>query len=203
MTALYLGGIIVGIISALLYRKTLFKGEPVPFVMELPNYRLPSLKNTAQLLWEKARDFLQRAFTVIFVATIVIWFLQSFTLSLNFTQDSSRSMLSFIAGLFEPVMRPLGLGDWRICTSLISGVMAKESVVSTMEILFAGGIEASLALPSAASLLVFSLLYSPCVAAIASVKRELGRRWAFAMVFWQCLLAWIFAFIVYSIICLL
>ncbi len=203
MTALYLGGIIVGIISALLYRKTLFKGEPVPFVMELPNYRLPSLKNTAQLLWEKARDFLQRAFTVIFVATIVIWFLQSFTLSLNFTQDSSRSMLSFIAGLFEPVMRPLGLGDWRICTSLISGVMAKESVVSTMEILFAGGIEASLALPSAASLLVFSLLYSPCVAAIASVKRELGRRWAFAMVFWQCLLAWLFAFIVYSIICLL
>ncbi len=203
MTALYLGGIIVGIISALLYRKTLFKGEPVPFVMELPNYRLPSLKNTAQLLWEKARDFLQRAFTVIFVATIVIWFLQSFTLSLNFTQDSSRSMLSFIAGLFEPVMRPLGLGDWRICTSLISGVMAKESVVSTMEILFSGGIEASLALPSAASLLVFSLLYSPCVAAIASVKRELGRRWAFAMVFWQCLLAWIFAFIVYSIICLL
>ena len=203
MTALYLGGIIVGIISALLYRKTLFKGEPVPFVMELPNYRLPSLKNTAQLLWEKARDFLQRAFTVIFVATIVIWFLQSFTLSLNFTQDSSRSMLSFIAGLFEPVTRPLGLGDWRICTSLISGVMAKESVVSTMEILFAGGIEASLALPSAASLLVFSLLYSPCVAAIASVKRELGRRWAFAMVFWQCLLAWLFAFIVYSIICLL
>jgi len=200
MTALYLGGIFAGILAALLYRKTLFKGEPVPFVMELPNYRLPSLKNTAQLLWEKARDFLERAFTVIFVATIVIWFLQSFTPSLNFTRDSSGSILALFAGLLEPVMRPLGLGDWRICTSLISGVMAKESVVSTMEILFAGGITSALTMPSAASLLVFSLLYSPCVAAIASVKRELGKRWSFAMVAWQCLLAWIFAFLVYKLL---
>ena len=195
MTALYAGGILIGILAALLYRKTLFKGEPVPFVMELPNYRLPSVRNTAQLLWEKAKDFLERAFTVIFLATIVIWFLKSFSPTFNFTEDSSKSMLAYIAGLLEPVMRPLELGDWRICTSLISGVMAKESVVSTMEILFNGEITAALTPLAAASLLVFSLLYSPCIAAVASVKRELGAKWAVALVVWQCAVAWIFAFI--------
>ena len=199
MTALYVFGIITGILAALLYRKTLFKGEPVPFVMELPNYRLPSVRNTAQLLWEKAKDFLERAFTVIFVATIIIWFLQSFTLKLNFTDDSSQSILAMISGLLEPVMKPLGLGDWRICTSLISGVMAKESVVSTMEILFSGDLTAALTIRSAISLLVFTLLYSPCIAAIASVKRELGTKWAIIMVVWQCLLAWICAFAVFMI----
>ena len=199
MTVLYVFGIIIGILAALLYRKTLFKGEPVPFVMELPNYRLPSVKNTAQLLWEKAKDFLERAFTVIFIATIIIWFLQSFTPKLNFSVDSSQSILAMIAGLLEPVMRPLGLGDWRICTSLISGVMAKESVVSTMKILFSGQLTAALTIPSAASLLVFSLLYSPCIAAIASVKRELGTKWAVIMVAWQCILAWICAFAVFII----
>ena len=199
MTALYVVGILIGILAALLYRKTLFKGEPVPFVMELPNYRLPSVRNTAQLLWEKAKDFLERAFTVIFIATIIIWFLQSFTIRLNFTDDSSQSILAMISGLLEPVMRPLGLGDWRICTSLISGVMAKESVVSTMKILFAGNIATALTIRSALSLLVFSLLYSPCIAAIASVKRELGSKWAFLMVAWQCLLAWCCSFIVFMI----
>jgi len=199
MTALYLGGILVGILVSLFYRKTLFKGEPVPFVMELPNYRLPGVRNTTQLLWEKAKDFLQRAFTVIFVATIIIWFLQSFSPHLHFVEDSSKSILALIAGLVEPLMRPLGLGDWRICTSLISGVMAKESVVSTMEILFAGGISNALTKLSAASLLVFSLLYSPCIAAIASVKRELGRKWAVAMVVWQCFIAWLAAFLVYAL----
>ena len=197
MTGLYVGGIIMGILAALLYRKTLFKGEPVPFVMELPNYRLPSVKNTAQLLWEKAKDFLERAFTVIFMATIVIWFLQSFSPHLHFVEDSSESILALIAGLLEPIMRPIGLGDWRICTSLISGIMAKESVVSTMEILFAGGVASVLTTRSAASLLVFSLLYSPCIAAIASVKRELGTKSAVAMVLWQCVLAWVCALVVY------
>ncbi len=199
MTGLYFLGIIIGILASLLYRKTLFKGEPVPFVMELPNYRLPSVKNTAQLLWEKAKDFLERAFTVIFIATIVIWFLQSFDLHLNYIQDSSKSILALIAGLLEPLFRPLGLGDWRICTSLISGVMAKESVVSTMEILFAGGITTALTAKAAASMLVFSLLYSPCIAAIASVKRELGARWAVGLALWQCVIAWICALLVYVI----
>ena len=197
MTILYAAGILVGILSALLYRKTLFRGEPVPFVMELPNYRLPGLRNTVQLLWEKAKDFLERAFTVIFIATIVIWFLQRFSPSLNYVEDSSQSILAAIAGLLEPVMRPIGLGDWRICTSLISGVMAKESVVSTLEILFQGGISTCLTQASAASLLVFSLLYSPCIAAVASVKRELGAKWSVAMVLWQCLLAWLCSLAVY------
>ena len=200
MTALYVFGIIIGILAALLYRKTLFKGEPVPFVMELPNYRLPSVRNTAQLLWEKAKDFLERAFTVIFIATIIIWFLQSFTPKLNFTDNSSQSILAMIAGLLEPVMRPLGLGDWRICTSLISGVMAKESVVSTMKILFSGQLTATLTIRSSVSLLVFSLLYTPCIAAIASVKRELGTKWAILLVAWQCILAWICSFIVFMIL---
>ena len=199
MTGLYVLGIIVGILIALLYRKTLFKGEPVPFVMELPNYRLPSLKSTGQLLWEKAKDFLERAFTVIFMATIIIWFLQSFSPQLQFIEDSSQSILAKIAGLLEPLMKPIGLGDWRICTSLISGIMAKESVVSTMEILFAGGITSVLSSRAAASLLVFSLLYSPCIAAIASVKRELGAKWAVGMVVWQCVVAWLCALIVYVI----
>ena len=199
MTGLYALGILIGILTALLYRKTLFKGEPVPFVMELPNYRLPSAKNVAQLLWEKAKDFLERAFTVIFIATIIIWFLQSFDIHLAYIDDSSKSILAMISGLLEPIFRPLGLGDWRICTSLISGVMAKESVVSTMEILFTGGITSALTTKTAACLLVFSLLYSPCIAAIASVKRELGTKWAVGMVIWQCVVAWVCAFIVYLI----
>jgi ferrous iron transport protein B len=150
-------------------------------------------------LWEKAKDFLERAFTVIFCATIIIWFLQSFDIHLNYIEDSSQSILAMISGLLEPLFSPLGLGDWRICTSLISGVLAKESVVSTMEILFAGGITSALTQKAAASMLVFSLLYSPCIAAIASVKRELGAKWAIAMVAWQCLVAWLCAFIVYLI----
>ena len=197
MTGLYVLGIAIGILAALLYRKTLFKGEPVPFVMELPNYRLPSPKNVARLLWDKAKDFLERAFTVIFLATIIIWFLQSFDTHLNFTADSSASILAKISGLFEPLMRPLGLGDWRICTSLISGVMAKESVVSTLEILFAGNVASELSPLSAASLLVFSLLYSPCIAAVASIKRELGARWAIALAAWQCIIAWVCALAVH------
>lgn len=196
MTGLYFLGIVAGIICALLYKKTIFKGEPVPFVMELPNYRLPSAKNVAQLLWEKAKDFLERAFTVIFIATIIIWFLQSFDTHLNHIEDSSQSILAMISGLLEPLFRPLGLGDWRICTSLISGVMAKESVVSTLEILFEGGVGNAISALAAASLLVFSLLYTPCIAAIASVKRELGTKWAAGLVIWQCLLAWLAAFIV-------
>ena len=199
MTGLYLLGIFVGILAALLYNGTLFKGEPVPFVMELPNYRLPGAKNVAQLLWEKAKDFLQRAFTVIFGATIVIWFLQSFDLHLNMVTDSQNSILATIAGMIAPLFQPLGLGDWRICTSLISGFMAKESVVSTLEILFAGNVNTALSTLSAASLLVFSLLYTPCVAAIASIKRELGQRWAIGVVVWQCVIAWLAAFAVHLI----
>ncbi|MBQ4237605.1 MAG: ferrous iron transport protein B [Treponema sp.] len=193
MTGLYFLGIIIGILAALLYRKTLFKGEPVPFVMELPNYRLPSPKNVIQLLWEKAKDFLERAFTVIFIATIVIWFLQSFDLHLTFVEDSSQSILAKIAGFLEPLMKPIGLNDWRICTSLISGVMAKESVVSTLEILFNGGITSALTPLASASLLVFSLLYCPCIAAMTSIKRELGFRWALGLAAWQCILAWLCA----------
>jgi ferrous iron transport protein B len=195
MAGLYVLGILVGILIALLYRGTLFRGEPVPFVMELPNYRLPGAKNVLQLLWEKAKDFLQRAFSVILIATIVVWFLQSFDLHLNMVEDSAESMLAMVSGVLVPVFRPVGLGDWRICTALISGFMAKESVVSTMEILFGGNIAAVLTPLSAASLLVFSLLYTPCVAAIASVKRELGAKWAVAVVFWQCAIAWVAALV--------
>lgn len=196
MTGLYLLGIFVGILAALLYNGTLFKGEPVPFVMELPNYRLPGAKNVAQLLWEKAKDFLQRAFSVILLATMVVWFLQSFDLHLNLVKDSSDSILAMAAGLLVPIFKPLGLGDWRICTALISGFMAKESVVSTLEVLFSGSIASVLTPPAAASLLAFSLLYTPCVAAIASVKRELGGKWAIGVVVWQCVVAWIVALIV-------
>lgn len=195
MSGLYVLGIVVGILIAFLYRGTLFKGEPVPFVMELPNYRLPGAKNVAQLLWEKAKDFLQKAFTVILMATIVVWFLQSFDLHLNLVENSADSILAIIAGALVPILRPLGLGDWRICTALISGFMAKESVVSTLEVLFGGGIASVLTPLSAGVLLVFSLLYTPCVAAVASVKRELGAKWAVGMVFWQCLIAWIVAII--------
>ena len=194
MAGLYLLGIAVGILIAFLYKGTLFKGEPVPFVMELPNYRMPGAKNVSQLLWEKAKDFLQKAFSIILLATIVVWFLQSFDLSMNMVTDSADSILAHVAGLFVPIFKPLGLGDWRICTSLISGVMAKESVVSTLEILFGGNITSVLTPLAAATLLVFSLLYTPCIAAIASIKRELGTHWALGVVLWQCLIAWLAAF---------
>ena len=196
MCALYLTGIVIGILVALLYRKTLFRGDAVPFVMELPNYRLPGLKNVMQLLWEKAKDFLQKAFTVIFVATICIWFLQKFDLHFNLVADSKDSILAMISNCLVPIFAPLGLGDWRICTSLISGVMAKESVISTLEILFGGAVKDALTQVAAASLLVFSLLYTPCIAAIASIRRELGRKWAVGMVIWQCMIAWVAAFAV-------
>ena len=199
MAGLYLLGILAGILAAFLYNSTLFKGEPVPFVMELPNYRLPGVKNVTQLLWEKAKDFLQRAFSVILIATIVVWFLQSFDLHLNMVEDSSTSILAAVSGLLRPLFAPLGLGDWRICTSLISGFMAKESVVSTLEVLFGGNIGTVLSPLAAASLLVFSLLYTPCVAAIASVKRELGGKWAAGVVVWQCVVAWVAALIVHLI----
>ena len=199
MSALYLFGILMGILVAFLYRSTLFQGEPVPFVMELPNYRLPGAKNVGQLLWEKAKDFLQKAFTVIFIATIVVWFLQSFDLKLNLVENSANSMLAMLSGLLVPVFRPLGLGDWRICTSLISGFMAKESVVATLEVLFGDSIATVLTPLAAATLLVFSLLYTPCVAAIASVRRELGGKWAIAVVLWQCFVAWVAAFLVHGI----
>ena len=199
MAGLYLLGIVVGILIALLYNGTLFKGEPVPFVMELPNYRLPGAKNVMQLLWEKAKDFLQRAFTVILLATIVVWFLQSFNVHLNLVNDSADSMLAVIAGWLVPLFKPLGMGDWRICTALISGFMAKESVVSTLGVLFGGSISTVLSSATAASILVFSLLYTPCVAAIASVKRELGSRWAIGVVIWQCVIAWVAAWIVHVI----
>lgn len=190
MIGLYLLGIITGILITLLFKNTLFKGEAVPFVMELPNYRIPGAKNVAQLLWEKAKDFLTRAFSVILLATMVVWFFQTFDFHLNIVEDSSNSILAHIAGLIAPILKPVGLGDWRIVTSLISGVMAKESVVSTMEILFADGITSALTTSGAASMLVFSLMYTPCIAAIASIKRELGRKWAAAVVFWQCFVAW-------------
>ena len=196
MTALYFLGIAVGILVAFIFKKTLFKGEAVPFVMELPNYRLPGIKNVAQLLWEKAKDFLQRAFTVILIATMVVWFLQSFNWHFNMVSDSSESILASVAGFIAPVFAPLGLGDWRVVTSLISGFMAKESVVSTLEILFGSSVSTAFTTLSAVSLLVFSLLYTPCVAAISSIRRELGHKWAVLVVVWQCAIAWIAAFLV-------
>lgn len=196
MTGLYLLGILVGILVAFLYKGTLFKGEPVPFVMELPNYRLPSPKNVGQLLWEKAKDFLQKAFSVILIATIVVWLLQSFDIHFNMVEDSGESILAGISGLLVPLFKPLGLGDWRICTSLISGFMAKESVVSTLEVLFGTGIGTVLSPVAAAALLTFSLLYTPCVAAIAAIKRELGMKWAVGVVIWQCAIAWAAALMV-------
>lgn len=201
MVGLYVVGILIGILVALIIRKTLFKGEAVPFVMELPNYRMPALKNVLQLLWEKAKDFLQRAFTVIFVATIVIWFLQSFDLHFNLTADSQNSILAVVAGLIAPVFAPLGFGDWRISTALISGFMAKESVVSTLSVLTGSMdvIHKILTPASALSLLMFCLLYTPCVAAVSSVKRELGSKWALVVVVGQCVVAWIMAALVYAI----
>ena len=205
MISLYVFGIVMGIITALIFKKTAFKGEAVPFVMELPNYRMPGLKNVGHLLWDKAKDFLQRAFTVIFIATIVIWFLQNFDTSLNMTTDSQNSILALVAGVLAPVFVPVGFGDWRIVTALISGFLAKESVVSSLTVLFGSttALQGSISIPGAAALLVFCLLYTPCVAAIASVKRELGGKWATAMVVGQCVIAWIAAFAVYHIAILL
>ncbi len=199
MSGLYVLGILVGILIAFLYKGVLFKGEAVPFVMELPNYRMPSAKSVGQLLWEKAKDFLQRAFSVILIATIVIWFLQSFDFQMNMVVSSEDSILATIAGVIAPIFKPIGLGDWKICVALVSGFMAKESVVSTLEILYEGNVTAFMSSLSAASLLVFSLLYAPCVAAVAAIKRELGRLWAWGVVVWQCVVAWIAALIVYGI----
>ena len=198
MIGLYVWGILFGIIVALLYKKVMFKGEAVPFVMELPNYRMPSARNTLQLLWEKSRDFLQRAFSVILIATIVVWFLQKCDFGFNLVTDSQKSILATIANVFAPVFTPIGLGDWRIVTSLVSGFMAKESVVSVLGVLFGaeGGVTAVMSSLTAASLLVFSLLYTPCVAAVASVKRELGGKWAVYVVVWQCAVAWISALLI-------
>ena len=196
MVSLYFLGIAVGILMAILLKGTVFKGEAVPFVMELPNYRLPGLKNVVQLLWEKARDFLQRAFTVIFAATIIIWFLQSFDLRLSLTADPQQSILAWLASGIAPLFAPLGFADWRVSTALITGFMAKESVVSTLTILYgsSAAFAAALSPAAAAPLLVFCLLYTPCIAAVASVKRELGGKWAFIMVANQCIVAWLAAF---------
>lgn len=201
MTGLYVFGIVMGILMALIFKKTAFKGEAVPFVMELPNYRMPGAKNVLHLLWDKAKDFLQRAFTVIFVATIVIWFLQNFDTGLHMVTDSQNSILALLAGFLSPVFLPVGFGDWRIVTALISGFLAKESVVSSLQVLFGSKamLQGSITTAGAASLLVFCLLYTPCVAAIASVKRELGGKWAAGMVAGQCVIAWIAAFVVYHI----
>ena len=198
MVCLYFLGIAVGILVALVMKNTAFKGETVPFVMELPNYRMPGLKNVLQLMWEKAKDFLQRAFTVIFLAAIVIWFLQTFDLHMNVVADSKDSILAMAAGFIAPVFAPMGFGDWRVVTALIAGFMAKESVVSTLSVLYGSteALLASLSIPAAAGLLVFCLLYTPCVAAIASIKRELGGKWATVVVLMQCTIAWICAGIV-------
>ena len=198
MVALYFLGIIIGILCALISKGTMFKGEAVPFVMELPNYRMPGAKNVAMLLWDKARDFLQRAFTVIFIAAIVVWFLQTFDFRLNIVSDSHDSMLAVIAGFIAPAFAPLGFGDWRISTSLMAGFMAKESVVSTLTVLLGGTDEITAILTplASASLLVFCLLYTPCIAAIASIKRELGGKWAVGIVVWQCAVAWAAALVV-------
>ena len=201
MIALYFGGILMGILMALVFRGTLFKGNAVPFVMELPNYRMPGAKNVGHLLWDKAKDFLQRAFTVIFMATLVIWFLQTFDGHLNIVSDSQESILATVASVIAPVFAPMGFGDWRISTALITGFMAKESVVSTLSVLFGqtAALLGCITPVSAASLLVFCLLYTPCVAAIASIKRELGSRWAVGVVIGQCVIAWVAAFLVYLV----
>ena len=201
MIALYFGGILMGILMALVFRGTLFKGNAVPFVMELPNYRMPGAKNVGHLLWDKAKDFLQRAFTVIFMATLVIWFLQTFDSHLNIVSDSQESILATVASVVAPVFAPMGFGDWRISTALITGFMAKESVVSTLSVLFGqtAALLGCITPVSAASLLVFCLLYTPCVAAIASIKRELGSKWAVGVVIGQCVIAWVSAFVVYLV----
>ena len=196
MIGLYLLGILTGIFAAFLYKGTLFKGEPVPFVMELPNYRLPAAKNVLRLLWDKAKDFLTRAFSVILIASMAVWLLKSFDFSFNMVSNSQDSMLAIIAGGIAPILIPLGLGEWRITTALITGFMAKENVVSVLNVLYPGDVTASISVLGAVSLLVFSLLYTPCVAAIASVKREMGGKWALATVLWQCGIAWVMALIV-------
>jgi len=199
MVGLYFTGILVGILLAMMLKGSMFKGEAVPFVMELPNYRMPGLKNVARLLWEKAKDFLQRAFTIIFLASMIIWFLQNFDLQFNMVADSSNSILAKAAGFLAPIFTPVGFGDWRICTSLIAGFLAKESVVSTLTVLVGSGVQTILNPVSALSLLVLCLLYTPCVAAVASIKRELGTRWAGVVVIGQCALAWLCAFIVHGL----
>lgn len=201
MIGLYFGGILMGILTALAMKGTIFKGEPVPFVMELPNYRMPGAKNVLQLLWEKSKDFIQRAFTIIFIASIVIWFLQTFDYRFNMVTDSQNSILASIAGLIAPIFKPLGFGDWRVSTALISGFMAKESVVSTLSVLIPAGMSITdiLAPLGALSLLVFCLLYTPCVAAVASIKRELGAKWMTGVIIFQCVLAWAAAFVVHAI----
>ena len=198
MTLLYFLGIVLGILFAVVSRKTMYKGEPVPFVMELPNYRMPGPKNVARLLWEKAKDFLQRAFTIIFLCTIIIWFLQTFSFHLSVVTDERESMLAAIAGILVPVLKPLGFGDWRISTALIAGVLAKESVVSTISMLFGSteGLAGVLTSLGAASLLVFCLIYTPCAAAIASIRRELGGKTAAGVAIWQCAIAWLVSFLV-------
>ena len=205
MILLYALGIATAVFMAIIMKLSIFKGEPVPFVMELPNYRMPSAKSVCQLLWEKAKDFLQRAFTVIFIATIVIWFLQTFDTKFNLVENSQDSILATIAGFIAPIFKPLGFGDWRISTALITGFMAKESVVSTLSVLLGSGVKITSILTQlgAASLLVFCLLYTPCVAAIASIKRELGRKWACFVVVFQCVIAWIMAFITHGIFALI
>ncbi len=199
MTGLYFLGIVLAILAALLFKGTLFQGEAVPFVMELPNYRMPGAKNTLQLLWEKSRDFLQKAFSVILLATIVVWFLQSFGPSLDYVTDSSDSLMAMVSGLLAPLFAPLGLGDWRIVTALISGFMAKESVVSTLQVLFGGSVASVMTPLAALCMLIFCLLYTPCVAAVASIRRELGGRWAVGVVFFQCAVAYLAAFLAHII----
>ena len=201
MILLYAAGIVVGIISALVLNHTAFRGNPIPFVMELPNYRFPSAKSVFQLMWDKAKDFIQRAFTVIFMATLVIWFLQTFNTHLSIVTDSKDSILAMVASVIAPIFKPMGYGDWRISTALITGFMAKESVVSTLSILFGNtaALLGSITSLSAASLLAFCLLYTPCVAAIASIKRELGGKWAIFVVFAQCVIAWLVSFAVYLV----
>ena len=198
MIGLYFTGILVGVITALILKKTLFRGEAVPFVMELPNYRMPGPKNVGRLLWDKAKDFLQRAFSVIFIATLIIWLLQTFDTHLNLVVDSQDSILAVVAGYVAPIFAPMGFADWRISTALVTGFMAKESVVATLSVLFGSvaAFQAAITPVAAMSLLVFCLLYTPCVAAIASVRRELGSKWAGIIVIGQCTVAWIVAFIV-------
>ena len=202
MVALYFGGIAVGILVAMIAKNSIFKGDAVPFVMELPNYRMPGAKNVLQLLWDKAKDFLQRAFTVIFLATIIVWFLTTFSLHLNMVTESKDSILAGIAGVIAPVFAPLGFGDWRISTALITGFIAKESVVSTLSILFGTttALTSLISTKAAAALLVFCLLYTPCVAAIASIRRELGQKWAIGVVILQCAIAWVCAFAMYHLL---
>ena len=195
MVGLYFLGIFVGIVTALIFKNTMFKGEAVPFVMELPNYRMPGAKNVALLLWDKAKDFLQRAFTVIFIATVAIWFLQNYNLHLSMVSNPEESILAIISGIVAPIFAPLGFGDWRICTALVTGFLAKESVVSTLSVLFGttAALQAAISPSTAAALLVFCLLYTPCAAAIASVKQELGGKWAIGVAVEQCAIAWICA----------